>query len=294
MRYLGVETGVLSCSCQILGRECDTNALHRGFLYQIGGEIVCQGEVLQTQVTAILYIAIADASVLVRVTIDGTRHGLGRVLRCPTIQHLVGLVVCSEHTGQVDVIRIVNLSAGNTLQVERELQTELESEGIGHREHPVRIRVTEYRTVLIVDDTIVVQVAEADITYFSTGLNSMFIYFILILENTIGHKTIEAVDRLACLQNSYIRVTNLVDVFRSRTVQVEDSIAIPSHADIGLPGQDVALDIEAVERQLQTRVEHLTGIGIGHTRVLKSGGDRHTGLHEHVCGLLVVPVQTQI
>ena len=81
-------------------------------------------------------------------------------------------------------------------------------------------------TVIIVDDTIIVQVLETDVTRLCTRLDGMSIDLGLVLENTIGNVAIEYVDGIVTVKHGDVRVINLVDIIRNAAVQILNLILV--------------------------------------------------------------------
>ena len=78
----------------------------------------------------------------------------------PARQHIVKLIVGSRHACQVNLIGIEDFIACHTLQIDVELKA-LPTESVAHGEEMGWIGIADDSTVLIIDDTIVVQILRA-------------------------------------------------------------------------------------------------------------------------------------
>ena len=97
----------------------------------------------------------------------------------------------------------------------------------------------------------------------------MLVDFCLVLENSVGHISVEYVDRVTVCEHGDIRVVDLIDVIRYIAVQVNDLVPVPCRVDIGFP-VEFTREVDGVQGHLDTAVADLTGIGEGRAGILET------------------------
>jgi len=100
----------------------------------------------------------------------------------------------------------------------------------------------------------------------------MLLYLFLVLEDSVCDITIEHVDGIPFCQHRNIRVVDLVDVVGYAAVEIVDLIAVVGIGNTCLPSRMslTLLEVDGMERDLDTLVRHLAGIGVCRAGVLKA------------------------
>ena len=155
------------------------------------------------------------------------------------------------------------------------------------------VRIAYHGAVVVVDNTVVVEVLEADVARLGTSLNGVFFYFQLVLEYAVGDITVEHVDRQIVGEHRYVRVVHLIDIVRHVAVETLYLVAVVCIDDTCLPLQRT-LNVDGIERNLKTRVAHLSCIGVSGACVLKSRRDWDGSLYEHVGRILYIIVECEV
>ena len=94
------------------------------------------------------------------------------------------------------------------------------------------VRIAYHGAVVVVDNTIVVEVLEAYVARLGTCLNGVFFYFQLVLEYSVGDITVEHVDGQIVGEHRYVRVVQLIDIVRHVAVETLYLVAVVCIAKI--------------------------------------------------------------
>ena len=156
-----------------------------------------------------------------------------------------------------------------------------------------RVRIAYDRTVVVVDDAVIVEVLEADVARFGTCLYGVVLHLLLVLEDAVCDITVEHVDGKIVGKHRDVRVVHLIDIVRNVAVEALYLVAVVCIDDARLPLQR-SLDVQRVERNLKTRVAYLARIGVRGACVLKSRRDRNGSLDEHVARVLYIIVECEV
>jgi len=120
----------------------------------------------------------------------------------------------------------------------------------------------------------------------------MLLYLFLVLEDSVCDITVEHVDGIVFRQHGDIRVVDLVDVVGYAAVEIVDLIAVVGIGERGLPSRMsmALLEVDRMERDLDTLVRHLAGIGVCRAGVFKARSNRYGGFDKHIRSFLQISI----
>ena len=134
---------------------------------------------------------------MVGVSVHGTGHDSAGAVSHPAVFDGSRLVVGRGHPFVGDVVGIEDVVSGYALQIDGEVEA-FPRKAVDHREQPIRIRITDDCTVILIDDAVAVQVLEADVARCSAAfLVCMTVHFFLRLEDAVGDISVEDIYRQA-------------------------------------------------------------------------------------------------
>ena len=164
---------------------------------------------------------------------------------------------------------------------------------VGQREEPVRVRIADYGTVFIVDDSVVIQVPETDITRSGSRLGSVAVYLIPVLEKPVSHISIEYINRITGSEHSHVGVAHLIDKHRGLTVQVQNFVLVIGSRQSRFP-REKTFHIDGTQGHFHSLITHLAGISEGFGSIFKAGSDRNGSFHQHIGCLLDICIQRKV